>query len=95
MLTADRFKPEMWAMIAKEMEIPWRAAEAMHWQLRELDMADRAGVVPFSKSSAALEVPKRRRAVRSSSSSSTVLPKSASPADEAGGPMQNRSGSLD
>jgi len=86
MLTADRFKPEMWASIAKEMEIPWRAAEAMHWQLGELDMADRAGVVPFSKSSVALEAPKRRRAVGSSSSSSTVPPKSASPADEASVP---------
>ena len=23
----------MWQIIAREMEIPWRAAEAMHWQL--------------------------------------------------------------
>lgn len=30
------------------MQLPWRAAEAMHWQLGETDMARRAGVVPFS-----------------------------------------------
>lgn len=30
------------------MQLPWRAAEAMHWQLGESDMARRAGVVPFS-----------------------------------------------
>lgn len=28
--------------------MPWRAAEAMHWQLGEADMARRAGVTPFS-----------------------------------------------
>lgn len=47
-----RFKPEMWAKVAEEMQVPWRAAEAMHWQLGEADMARRAGVVPFSLSSA-------------------------------------------
>ena len=44
----DRLKPEMWAPVALELGIPWRAAEAMHWQLGEADMARRAGVVPFS-----------------------------------------------
>ena len=38
----------MWAKVAEEMQVPWRAAEAMHWQLGEMDMARRAGVVPFS-----------------------------------------------
>ena len=38
----------MWAPVALELGIPWRAAEAMHWQLGEADMARRAGVVPFS-----------------------------------------------
>jgi hypothetical protein len=53
----------MWAKIAEEMAVPWRAAEAMHWQLGEQDMAHRAGVVPFSFSSVALEPqPKARRA---------------------------------
>ncbi|KUI60673.1 Transcriptional activator Myb [Cytospora mali] len=47
----ERFKPEMWAKVAEEMQVPWRAAEAMHWQLGETDMARRAGVVPFSLSS--------------------------------------------
>jgi hypothetical protein len=52
-----RFKPEMWAKVAEEMAVPWRAAEAMHWQLGEADMARRAGVVPFSLSSSAVEQP--------------------------------------
>lgn len=45
---ASRFKAEMWSKIAEEMAIPWRAAEAMHWQIGELDMARRAGVTPFT-----------------------------------------------
>ncbi|KJZ75061.1 hypothetical protein HIM_05547 [Hirsutella minnesotensis 3608] len=44
----ERFKAEMWAKVAEELAVPWRAAEAMHWQLGEADMARRAGVVPFS-----------------------------------------------
>lgn len=43
-----RFKADMWAKIAAEMEIPWRAAEAMHWQMGENEMARRAGVTPFT-----------------------------------------------
>ncbi|KAK4207018.1 MYB DNA-binding domain-containing protein [Rhypophila decipiens] len=53
----ERFKPEMWAKVAEEMQVPWRAAEAMHWQLGEVDMARRAGVVPFSLTPAAGEPP--------------------------------------
>ncbi|KAI3572373.1 hypothetical protein IWW34DRAFT_795246 [Fusarium oxysporum f. sp. albedinis] len=48
----ERFEPEMWAKVAEEMAVPWRAAEAMHWQLGETDMARRAGVIPFSLASA-------------------------------------------
>ncbi|KAI1266243.1 hypothetical protein F5Y18DRAFT_24699 [Xylariaceae sp. FL1019] len=51
----ERFKPEMWAKVAEEMQIPWRAAEAMHWHMGEQDMARRAGVTPFSLSSQTLE----------------------------------------
>ncbi|EEQ90566.1 hypothetical protein RJZ56_004603 [Blastomyces dermatitidis] len=43
----ERFKADMWSKIAFEMGIPWRAAEAMHWQLGEHEMARRAGVLPF------------------------------------------------
>lgn len=56
-LTLHRFKPEMWSKVAEEMAVPWRAAEAMHWQLGEADMARRAGVVPFSLSSASTDAP--------------------------------------
>jgi len=71
-------------MIATEMGIPWRSAEAMHWQLGEVDMARRAGVVPFSKSSVAIDAPKRRGTV-GSSSSGTVRHEGTSPVGDAGG----------
>lgn len=57
----NRFKQEMWSHVAKEMGIPWRAAENMHWQLGEQEMARRAGVVPFSLSSVALDAPPKKR----------------------------------
>jgi len=47
----------MWAKVAEEMAVPWRAAEAMHWQLGEAEMARRAGVVPFSLSSVPVDAP--------------------------------------
>ncbi|KAJ5888853.1 hypothetical protein N7495_008894 [Penicillium taxi] len=56
----ERFKAEMWSKVAEEMAIPWRAAEAMHWQLGEQEMARRAGVVPFSLSSTAIDPPTTR-----------------------------------
>ncbi|KAB8256371.1 hypothetical protein BDV32DRAFT_96546 [Aspergillus pseudonomiae] len=56
----ERFKAEMWSKVAEEMAIPWRAAEAMHWQLGEQEMARRAGVVPFSLSSSAIDPPTPR-----------------------------------
>lgn len=42
-----RFKKDMWEKIAKEMQLPWRAAEAMHWQIGEVEMAHRANVAVF------------------------------------------------
>ncbi|MCJ1403634.1 hypothetical protein MMC11_006857 [Xylographa trunciseda] len=44
----ERLKNEMWTPLALELGIPWRAAEAAHWQIGEHEMARRAGVVPFS-----------------------------------------------
>ncbi|KAL1846367.1 hypothetical protein Plec18167_007952 [Paecilomyces lecythidis] len=66
----ERFKAEMWAKVAEEMAIPWRAAEAMHWQLGEQEMARRAGVVPFSLSNTSIDPPatKHRRG-------NTVMPR--------------------
>lgn len=37
----------MWEKISKEMQLPWRAAEAMHWQIGEVEMAQRANVSVF------------------------------------------------
>ncbi|KKK12761.1 hypothetical protein P175DRAFT_0479372 [Aspergillus ochraceoroseus IBT 24754] len=78
----ERFKAEMWSKVAEEMAIPWRAAEAMHWQLGEQEMARRAGVVPFSLSSSAIDppAPRARRAStslsrpRKGSASRTIPP---------------------
>lgn len=44
----SRFRADMWARVAEEMAMPWRAVEAMHWQMGEHEMAKRAGVTPFS-----------------------------------------------
>ncbi|KAF8477086.1 hypothetical protein BDZ91DRAFT_769331 [Kalaharituber pfeilii] len=64
----ERLKPEMWALVANEMKIPWRAAEAMHWQLGEEEIARRAGTVPFSLSSSViLEAPPRHKHEQSGS----------------------------
>lgn len=60
-LTGHRFKADMWAKIAEEMAIPWRAAEAMHWQIGERGMAQRAGVTPFTFSNVASSPPQRAR----------------------------------
>lgn len=55
----ERFKSEMWAKVAEEMSMPWRAAEAMHWQLGEQDMRRRAGVtVPFALATSTSEGPR-------------------------------------
>src|SRR5579862_3653707 len=67
-MSINRFKQEMWSKIAEEMAIPWRAAEAMHWQLGEQDMAKRAGVLPFTLSSVALDAPVKGRRASSNSS---------------------------
>jgi Fungal Zn(2)-Cys(6) binuclear cluster domain len=37
----------MWEPITKEMGIPWRLVEAMHWQLGEAEMASRANAPIF------------------------------------------------
>ncbi|KXJ84668.1 hypothetical protein Micbo1qcDRAFT_109091, partial [Microdochium bolleyi] len=42
----EEFKPDMWTKVANEMATPWRAVEAMHWQMGEADIARRAGVTP-------------------------------------------------
>ncbi|KAG9257455.1 uncharacterized protein F5Z01DRAFT_671053 [Emericellopsis atlantica] len=55
----ERFKAEMWSKVAEELAVPWRAAEAMHWSMGEVDMAARAGTTPFSM--AAVNADARRR----------------------------------
>ncbi|KOS22956.1 snRNA-activating protein complex subunit 4 [Escovopsis weberi] len=67
----ERFKADMWAKVAEELQVPWRAAEAMHWQLGETDMARRAGVVPFSLAAVNVEASNRNLAQRSHTQSQT------------------------
>ncbi|OCL03290.1 hypothetical protein AOQ84DRAFT_303057 [Glonium stellatum] len=42
-----RFKDSMWQKVASEMQIPWRSAESMHWQLGEQEMSMRANAPVF------------------------------------------------
>ncbi|KAF4637520.1 hypothetical protein G7Y89_g548 [Cudoniella acicularis] len=73
----EKFKPEMWSKVAEELGVPCRAAEAMHWQLGEADMASRAGVVPFSLSGITADVPSCAMSGRPSSGSSFSRPATA------------------
>lgn len=49
----------MWAKVAKEMAIPWHAAEAMHWELGLEGIARRAGVTAFTLSPSTSETAHR------------------------------------
>lgn len=42
-----RFKQAMWEMVAKEMGLPWRAIEGIHWEMGREEMASRANVPVF------------------------------------------------
>ncbi|KAI1210420.1 uncharacterized protein F4807DRAFT_65622 [Annulohypoxylon truncatum] len=54
----ERLKHEMWIKVSQEMGIPWRTAEAMHWQLGEQDIQRRAGVAqPFVMSPVTTDEP--------------------------------------
>jgi hypothetical protein len=46
-------KLEMWARIAKEMNIPWKAVEAMHWIVGECEMERRASLTQCTISASA------------------------------------------
>ncbi|EER37251.1 MYB DNA-binding domain-containing protein [Histoplasma capsulatum var. duboisii H88] len=64
----ERFKADMWSKIAAEMFVPWRAAEAMHWQLGEHEMARRAGVLPFLLTHPTTEPPPKVRRINTAAS---------------------------
>lgn len=42
----------MWANVARDLGVPWRTAEAMHWHLGEEEMAKRAGGTRFTMAAA-------------------------------------------
>ena len=56
----NKFKPERWAQIAKEVGIPWEATASMHCQLGEQEMARRAGPALFSLRNIVLDAPSKR-----------------------------------
>lgn len=88
----------MWAKVAEELAVPWRAAEAMHWQLGEAEMAKRAGVVPFSLAAVNAEAANRNVHVRghAHSQSQDSMPRDMriSPQRQSYGPPQQRPGSM-
>lgn len=49
----------MWEMVAKEMGLPWRAIEGIHWDMGREEMASRANV-PVFQPHANAGVPQRR-----------------------------------
>jgi len=64
----------MWAEIAKDMQMPWRAVEAQHWVLGSESMAERAGVTPFVSTANTGNVPP----TRAPRTSTTLLPRNSS-----------------
>ncbi|KAI9657009.1 MAG: hypothetical protein M1821_003175 [Bathelium mastoideum] len=68
----ERFKKEMWEKVAKELCMPYRAAEAMHWQLGEHEMASRANVPIFQLSNISTSVPSIPQ--NSTSASAPIMP---------------------
>lgn len=89
----------MWAKVAEELQVPWRAAEAMHWQLGEVDMARRAGQTPFTLAAVNAEAAGRNSHIRghahSQSQESVGREMRASPPQHPFGAMPgSRSGSV-
>ena len=74
-------KQDIWTPLAKELQVPWRSAEAMHWQLGEEDMARRAGSTLFTMAAAGSTNP----ANVSSSSSASGTERYGLPEPTAGG----------
>jgi len=48
----------MWEMVASELGLPWRAVEAMHWQMGAEDMAARANERVFQPQSSSNKAPR-------------------------------------
>jgi hypothetical protein len=44
-----RKKEDMWQKIALAMGCSIDEVEAMHWEMGEVDLANRAGIMPFSQ----------------------------------------------
>jgi hypothetical protein len=68
-------------MIAKEMELPWRAVESMHWQMGQEDLASRANVPVFqshipNKSSSSTTASRRKNS-RSPTNTNMTAPATA------------------
>ncbi|KAF2205402.1 hypothetical protein GQ43DRAFT_15324 [Delitschia confertaspora ATCC 74209] len=74
-----RFKEQMWTKISNEMQIPWRAAESMHWQLGEQDMSARANAPVFQlhPSATGMSTPQQMSAVPAQTTSHGFTPANA------------------
>ena len=69
----------MWEKISKEMQLPWRAAEAMHWQIGEVEMAQRANVPVFHLAGQAANSHQQSSAMSDTRTSSTSPPSTTGP----------------
>lgn len=74
----------MWEKVAKELCMPYRAAEAMHWHLGEHEMAARANVPIFQLSNISTSVPPAPQ--NTSSVSAPVMPPNYSGYPSSAGP---------
>ena len=74
----------MWEKVAKELCMPYRAAEAMHWHLGEHEMAARANVPIFQLSNITTSVPPASQ--HTSSASAPVMPTNYSGYPSSAGP---------
>lgn len=85
LLTAEsRFKQQMWETIAKEMGLPWRAIEGIHWDMGRDEMASRANVPVFQPHAAATTSTPQRRSPPGPRPAPNLAPAPTPPGDSAG-----------
>ncbi|KIV99110.1 hypothetical protein, variant [Verruconis gallopava] len=78
----NRFKQQMWEMVAKEMGLPWRAIEGIHWEMGREEMASRANVPVFQPHTTSATT--QRRSPPGVRSNPNLAPAPTPPGDSAG-----------
>merc|ERR1711981_89163 len=80
----NRHKQQMWDPIAKEMGLPWRSIESIHWDMGPGEMASRANVPVFQPHAAATTLTPQRRSPPGPRPAPNLAPASTPPSDSAG-----------